>query len=583
MIDMIQRFKVSEFIKLFQFIKPKLRSYFTAMVVFCFMEISFYISMPLAIKYMIDAAIKKDMTLLLNGVNLILMVSICGGILIVNFMYLYITTVAMITAGIRTQVFVHTLNLPAEYFERNHSGEILSRMTNDIITMKNAYDWPLWIALVTLIAGIGSGVVMLILDWRISLVLIVTSILFTVINSKFAAVIGKISDEIQKSLGKLTESTGNILNGFLVIKNFYLEQQMQDQFKIHNQAILEQSKARMKKSAWMDSYNFFVNWVNFGGVLAIGAILTGKRLVEFGTIVALVSLLWQVNKMIREFGGIITQFQSYLAGATRVFNLMEEPEESVQSRIMITESQTMIEMQGISFSYDGKRKILDDFNLLVKKDQTVALVGMSGEGKSTVFKLLLGFYPPMEGIIKINGKGMGYLLSSELREKIAYVSQDVFMFDGTIAENIAYGRPNVKMNEIILAAKTAHAHEFIQNMKQGYNTFVGERGTKLSGGQRQRIAIARAVLKDAPIFLLDEATSSLDSHSEHLIQEALRELGRNKTVIVIAHRLSTIESADVIFVIDGGKVVNQGKHEELLANEGLYKKLYDAQFEEIAI
>jgi ATP-binding cassette subfamily B protein len=578
-----RRFRNNEFFKLFQMIKPKSRSYFTGLLVFTFTEVSFYISSPLAMKYMIDAAINKDMPLLWNGIFLMLTVSLCGGILFVNFMYLYIISVARITAGIRTQVFSHTLHLPVQYFEQKHSGEILSRMTNDVNTMENAYDWPLWTALVTLIAGTGSAVVMLILDWRVSLFLILTSILFTIINSKFAAVIGKISGEIQKNLGKLTESIGNVLSGFPVIKIFYLEQRMQGQFEIYNQAILVQSKARVNQSAWLDSYNFLVSWVNFGGILAVGAILAGKRLVEFGTIIALVNLLWHVNKMIREFGGYIAQFQGYLAGTRRVIELKEEAEEPAQSRIMPGQSRgEMIEMRAVSFSYDGKRKVLDGFNLSVKEYQTVALVGPSGGGKSTVFKLLLGFYPPMEGDVKINGKGMEYLSINGLREMIAYVPQDAFMFEGTIAENIAYGRPDANMTDIVLAAKAAHAHEFIQNTEQGYDTPVGEHGTKLSGGQRQRIAIARAFLKDAPILLLDEATSSLDSQNEQLIQEALRELGSNKTVIIIAHRLSTIEGADVIFVMDGGKVIDKGKHEKLLANEGLYQKLYDAQFEKIA-
>ncbi|HEX3048912.1 MAG TPA: ABC transporter ATP-binding protein [Bacillota bacterium] len=574
--------RTREFIQVIQFIKPRLWSYFTGLIIFCCTEVSFYISIPIAVKTMIDAALKKDMALLWQGIYFILTVSICGGISFVIFMYLFIITVAKVTAGLRTRVFDHTLNLPAPYFEQNHSGDILSRITNDINTLKNSYDWPLWSLLVTLVSGTGAAVVMLILDWRVSLFLLLTSVTFTVLNMKFAAVIGKISKEIQEEIGKLTESMGNVLGGFAVIKRFHLEKKMQDQFEVHNRAILAYSQVRIKKTAWLDSYNFLISWINFGGILALGAILAGKGLMEFGTMVAMVNLLWNVNRMIRETGGYIAQFQGYLAGATRVIELNEkpeEPEQPAQNRMMAGEDQEVIvEMQAISFSYDKDRKVLKDFNLKVKEGQTVALVGPSGAGKSTVIKLMLGFYLPAEGSIKISRRRLKDLSFHELRAMMAYVPQDAFIFDGTIAENIAYGNPEAGMAEIVQAAKAAYAHEFIHNTEQGYDTQVGERGTKLSGGQRQRIAIARAFLKNAPILLLDEATSSLDSQSEQLIQDALRELGKDKTVIVIAHRLSTIEDADVIYVIDEGRVVEQGRHEELLGNEGLYKRLYEAQY-----
>lgn len=582
MMNIIQKLKLNPFIQVIQFMKPRLRSYFISLIIFCCTEVTFYISIPIAVKTMIDAALKQDIALLWHGVKFILIVSICGGISFVLFQYLFSIIVAKVTADLRIRVFDHTLNLPASYFEQNHSGVILSRITNDLNTMKGSYDWPLWSFLVTLIAGTGAAVVMLILDWRVSLVILGASITFTILNTKFAVVIGKISKEIQQEIGKLTESMGNVLGGFSVIKRFHLEKRMQDQFEVHNQAILTQSQIRIKKTAWLDSYNFLISWINFGGVLAVGAILAGKGLMEFGTMVALNSLLWNVNRMIRETGGFIAQFQGYLAGATRVIELHEEPEEPEKpapARMMAGEDrEIIIEMQTVAFSYDKDRKVLKDFNLKVKEGQTVALVGPSGAGKSTVIKLLLGFYLPVEGDIKISRRGLKDFSFHELRAMMAYVPQDAFIFDGTIAENIAYGNPEAGMAEIVQAAKAAYAHEFIQNTEQGYDTLVGERGTKLSGGQRQRIAIARAFLKNAPILLLDEATSSLDSQSEQLIQDALRELGKDKTVIVIAHRLSTIEDADVINVIDEGRVVEQGRHEELLAKGGLYKRLYEVQF-----
>jgi ATP-binding cassette, subfamily B, bacterial len=564
------------------FIRPKMASYLLGLIVFSFAEVSFYVSIPYVEKLMIDAAIQKDPSGLWRGVLFILSVSGIGAVSFVIFMYLFCVCVYRITATVRTRNFLHALGLPALYFEKHHSGDTVSRLTNDVNTLRNSYDWPIFNILVTLSGGVGAVVVMTLLDWRVSALLLPTSIAFTLLNMKFSGAIKKVSGEIQKSLGTLTEAMGNVMAGFAVIKQFRLQKTMRDQFEAHNSEILKKTKTRAAKTAWLESYDSLIGWINFSGVLAIGAVLAGKRLITFGTMVALVNYLWNVNRMIRETGRGIAQYQGYMAGAERVRELERESEEPVEAPPehfrKSDEPGVAIQMRGVSFSYDGKRQALSGFDLVAEEGRTVGLVGPSGGGKSTVCKLLLGFYEPQEGSIALSGAPAGLLSYRGIRQAMAYVPQDPFMFDGTVTENIRYGNSDAEMKEVERAARGANAHEFITGLEKGYDTIVGERGVKLSGGQRQRLAIARAFLKDAPILLLDEATSSLDSQSERCIQAALKELGGRKTVIVIAHRLSTVEDADMIYVVDKGRVAEKGKHAELLARGGMYKKLHEIQY-----
>ena len=293
----------------------------------------------------------------------------------------------------------------------------------------------------------------------------------------------------------------------------------------------------------------------------------------------MVLLLGNVNRLFSQINGMIIQLQGYLAGAERVTGLMDMESEagSVQTEA-VDGSNAVIEMKDIEFSYDNKNNALGGISLAVGRGQVAALVGPSGGGKSTVIKLIMGFYQPRSGKMTIDGKPVETLSMKELRSLIAYVPQDAYVFDGTVGENIGYGRPGASFEEIAAAAKAAHADEFINEMPNGYDTIVGERGIKLSGGQRQRIAIARAFLRDAPILLLDEATSSLDSQSELQVQEALGTLMKGKTALIIAHRLSTIENADVIYLVENGKVTEYGSHSELMSMGKLYRALYEKQF-----
>ena len=289
--------------------------------------------------------------------------------------------------------------------------------------------------------------------------------------------------------------------------------------------------------------------------------------------------------MFLQLGSFLAQLQSSMAGANRIFEILDQPREPLNYPIIVeqqAQGEAVIRMNNVEFGYTQNNKILKGININLNRGHTAALVGYSGCGKSTILKLLLGFYPTDRGGIYICGKPIGQYKLSELRAIIAYVPQDPYFFEGTIEENIWYGCLEATMVQVIAAARDANAHDFIIEQPHGYETFVGEGGLRLSGGQKQRIAIARAILKNAPILLLDEATSSLDTESEKLVQDALNILKKDRTTIVVAHRLSTIQNADVIYVIQDGNITNKGKHGELLNISETYNKLWSLYNEQYA-
>jgi ATP-binding cassette subfamily B protein len=323
--------------------------------------------------------------------------------------------------------------------------------------------------------------------------------------------------------------------------------------------------------------------MSFLGISAIGMVMIINNMLTFGKLMAIIQMLNGLMWMFNSLGGFLTQLQGSLAGIDRIFEILDiEEEVSVVSNNLVNvdmdDHHRIIEFENIEFAYE-ETNVLNSVNIEVGKNEVTAIVGSSGGGKSTLFKLLLKFYNLKEGCIKVFGKDINTFSLEELRSLIAYVPQDNYLFSGTIADNIAYGKDNATFEQVMEAAKAANAHDFIMALPSGYETEVGERGAHLSGGQRQRIAIARAILKNAPILLLDEATSSLDSESENAVQKALDILMKGRSTMVVAHRLSTIQHADKILVLDNGSIPEVGNHETLLNMNGIYSRLYNLQFE----
>jgi ABC-type multidrug transport system fused ATPase/permease subunit len=367
----------------------------------------------------------------------------------------------------------------------------------------------------------------------------------------------------------------DIIAGIRVIRMFNIGNTILQKYRNENNIVAEKSLERVHENSQMEGANFLLSAFNLVGVLGIGVFMISSGSTDLGTVVAIIALQSGVAFMFTQVGSFFAQLQSSLAGTKRVFELLDEPIESKRYNVEgVPDSRDMVSLKNINLGYDASGRILNGLDITVKRGQVAALVGASGSGKSTIIKLLMGFYQPESGYISIEGKAMGSYTLEDLRSKIAYVPQDAPVFDGAIEENIRYGKLSATKEEVRAAAKAANAHDFIKEFADGYDTKVGERGTRLSGGQRQRIAIARALLKDAPLLLLDEATSALDSESEQLVQGALNVLMKGRTTIIVAHRLSTIEHADVIYVIDAGKVVECGNHSELLEKKGKYYSFY---------
>ncbi len=496
------------------------------------------------------------------------------------FLYLSQTSAVKTTGRLRKNIFVKLTRLPLGYFKKKHSAKTISIVTNDIAETEKAYSEYLINFVASVIMGVGTLVIMFFIDWRLALIPIFAGVLTVIINHVLSKGLRNVSKEVQENLAAVNMRLSNLLAGVHVIRIFNIQGLILKKFFKANSDTLEASNRRIDKLSKINALNEIVFTIGFAGIALVGSYLVLEGLATIGVIVAIIQLQNGVSELVRYLGIFISNMQTSIAAGDRVFSIIDEVEEvSAYPNVFCDKlSNIAVSLDNITFGYDNSVNVLNNLSLAIESNQNVALVGPSGGGKSTVFKLLLMFYQANEGNIKINSRSLDGLSLRELRSKIAYVPQDAYLFSTTIRENIAYGKENATEEEIVEAAKNANAHEFIMNLENGYDTIVGENGANLSGGQRQRIAIARAIIKMAPILLLDEATSALDNESELLVQNALEKLMKNKTSLVIAHRLSTIEHADKIFVISDGLIVEEGTHQSLLKNEkGLYSSLYFKQ------
>ncbi len=537
-------------------------------------------------KVVIDAITSADQPLFVA--TLIAWVLFYLGYLLVAPFVIYLWRSAVVegTANIRQAVFAHLQRLPLGYHEVHHSGDALSILTNDVSAAEKAYQEDLLTLAEASAQGLGAVIFMLVLNWQLALLVLVSSVMPLIINTLFAGTLRKIGDAVQENLGGLSERMTDLLAGYQVIRSFNLGDWILARFDQSNAQVVDSSMRRVRTEAALAGANEFAGFFSFIP-MAVGAYLVMNGQTTFGVLIGIVQVSNQVNYFVYSLGGTISRIQAALAAADRILKMMDEPTEPER---YIPAAQpahnpepgsaiAQIEFQQVQFAYNGGPNILDGLSLAIRPGQMVAFAGPSGGGKSTLFKLLLGCYPVKHGQIRVDGADLDGLRLHDLRERIAYVPQDAYLFAGTIFDNIHFGRPAASEAEVQAAAKAAFADEFIREFPEGYQTLVGERGARLSGGQRQRIAIARALLKNAPILLLDEATSALDSESEQIVQQALEVLMQGRTTLVIAHRLSTILNSEQIFVIDHGQVVEQGRHEELVARQGVYANLVELQFQ----
>ncbi len=496
--------------------------------------------------------------------------------------YTYMYQIRQIMARLRLRVMNHLFRLPMSYFEGHHTADSIQKLCFNVEEIKNSLANGHQRVINPVIIGGAAIVLILMLDPRIGLMVLVLSLISVRINMFLSKPLRRMAVGIQRLLASGTESLTDILAGIDVLKMFPGAGTMVKRYSDVNEETAASTMKRFRRMSDVQAVEWTFGFLCSIVILIIGVFMSFAGLVDFGTVVAILSLQGMVSFFLSNIGSAWGSLIDAFVLADRVFEILDQPVQTdhfpagKENEAFISSIEDCgILINGVEFSYDGLEKALRGVTITAKRGETVALVGGSGSGKSTVVKLLLGFYQPDGGMVGALGKPLSCYTPEELRGKIAYVPQDARLFAATIKENIRYGRPEADDGEIIEAAKRAYAHEFIMDFPDGYDTMVGERGESLSGGQRQRIAIARAFLRNAPILLLDEATSALDSESEQLVQKGIEALMGGRTTLVVAHRLSTIEKADRIYVMEGGKVCEQGGHHELMEQNGMYRRMVE--------
>ncbi|MCX7918701.1 MAG: ABC transporter ATP-binding protein/permease [bacterium] len=480
---------------------------------------------------------------------------------------------------IRTDLYEHLQGLSLRYFSKSSTGEMMSKLTYDVDLLGNIVTAVFGIAIREIVVILGLLVLLFILHWQLALISLILFPIGYYPVVQFGRRMRKRSSVLQQTRAEVNVVLQETISGVRVVKAFGMEQYESERFAQKAKKLFQQTMKVNRITALASPVMEFLGAVGVVITFWFGAYFVFKGQLTVGTFAAFLVALGSFYQPIRKLTEANNMLQRGLAGAQRVCEILDTPsdiKEHPEAKPLLR-MHDCIEFKNVSFAYD-KEPILHNINLTVKKNQIVAIVGASGVGKTTLVNLLPRFYDITDGAIEIDGQDIRLVTIKSLRDQFGIVTQETILFDDTVFNNIAYGQKEFDRNKVIAAAKLAHADEFIQRLPQGYETRIGERGFTLSGGERQRIALARAILKDPAILILDEATSALDTESERLIQEALDGLMRNRTTFIIAHRLSTVMRADVIIVLDEGKIVEQGTHTELLQKNGVYANLYRCQF-----
>lgn len=520
--------------------------------------------------------------------QLALMVMVSVLIVVINipkgvFNYIASYAVASVTnrvgADVRNQMYAHLQTLPLRFFHRSKTGDLMSRMSNDVNLIQNssAIVVPAIEGPAMIISGIAG---MLWVSWKLTLVTVVMVPLMAVAIDRLSKRIRSLTAATQVKLADVNTAIEESVRGVRIIKSFGMEQQEIKRFQGVNAASLRAALRIARRSALVLPSVELMGGAAVALVLFIGGGMLVEGMITFPKLAGFSCLAFYVSGAAKQFGRLNVTYQQILAGAERVFELLDTKTDLVEDPdgAVLTDVQGRVEFDDVCFEYNPDEPVLRNMSFRINPGEIVAVVGPSGAGKSTIADLIPRFYDVTAGRVLVDGIDVRNIRTTSLRDQIAMVPQETILFSGTIADNISYGKPGADMSEIIEAAKDANAHEFIDPLPKGYQTELGEGGVGLSGGQRQRIAIARALLKNPKILILDEATSSLDAASEGVVQDALDRLMRGRSTLVIAHRLSTVTGADRIIVLDHGEIVESGSFDELLSRGGLFSQLYRVQF-----
>lgn len=543
--------------------------------------------LSLVVPQLVKNAIDKGLTtgnartLFMTG-GLILGVAVVRGIVSLAQRFYGDWLTYRVSYDLRGDFYISLQSLPFAFHDQAKIGDLMSRVTSDIGETERFIGSGLMSLVATVLLLVGVAVAMFLENFRLTLWTIVPLITLVWVAVRFGGIVRPLFRKIQDQMGILSSVMQESLTGIGVVKAFAREPHELEKFDRENATWFDMRYESIKVWAhYWPLFNFVLAiaiflllW--FGGPQALSGQIT------VGTLFAMISYSLMLNAPVSQLGFLVNMATSADASASRVFEIIDTPNEVIEPEdaIALENPRGEVRFENVSFAYRAGRSILREVNFVAQPNQVVALIGPTGSGKSTITNLIPRFYDPSEGRVLVDGIDIRRLQLKSLRSHIGIVLQEPFLFNATVAENIAYGRPEAPLDEIVAAAKAASAHDFIEAMPKGYETMVGERGVTLSGGQKQRLAIARALLYDPRILILDDSTSSVDTETEHLIQQALAVLMKGRTTFVIAQRLVTLKSANLILVLDHGRIVERGTHDELLAQGGLYRTIYDLQLKD---
>ena len=537
--------------------------------------------LPFVIKDMVDQVLSEKNTTMLNWIVLsIIVVFVIRGIAYYGQSYLMNYVGQRVIIDIRKAVFEKLQRLSMSFYDKHKTGTIMSYVTNDVSALQSAMVDNVVEMITETVILVASIVMMIYLDWKLFLVTFATFPVVLFFIDSFGKRIRKSGSRIQEAAADITSVLQEVASSPRVIKSFVREGYEVDRFDKEN---MNNFRANMKYAQLSSTLTPTIEFVAAVGVSIIlwyggNSVINGS--ITAGSLVAFLTYAVNISNPIKRLSRVIGNIQKALAAAQRVFDVLDLPEDikNAPDAKALPKVKGDVRFNDVSFAYNENEEVLSHVSFEVKPGEMVAFVGPSGAGKSTVASLLPRFYDAINGSITIDGQDIRKVTLDSLREQVGIVPQETVLFNGSVYDNILYGRLDATREEVEAAAKAANAHDFIMQLPDGYETMLGDRGMNISGGQRQRISIARAILKNPQILILDEATSALDTESERVVQEALDRLMVGRTSFVIAHRLSTIKNADKIMVLEKGQLIEQGNHDELIAMDGLYAHLYKIQY-----